>query len=137
MDATGMGGVVQVGLENTDDRAEKAPGEEARPERPIGTLADRRQLTQGGSDSRGEMAELPADFIGDSVRPVRGGQSSRLGGIGGGPQGMSPHMGRGRALPGGSSGGYRCRRSDLASGGVSGRKPEGLSDAELATGEGP
>jgi hypothetical protein len=50
---------------------------------------------------------------------------------------MSPHMGRGCGLPGGSGGGYRCRSSDLTSGGVSGRKPEGLSDAELATGEGP
>jgi hypothetical protein len=132
-----VGGVVQVGLEITDDRAEKAPGEEARPERAIGTLADRRQLTQGGSDSRGETAELPADFIGERVRPVRGGQSGRLGGIGGGTQGMSPHMGRGCGLPGGSGGGYRCRSSDLTSGGVNGRKPEGLSDAELATGEGP
>jgi hypothetical protein len=132
-----VGGVVQVGLEITDDRAEKAPGQEARPERAIGTLADRRQLTQGGSDSRGEMAELPADLIGERVRPVRGGQCSRLGGIGGGTQGMSPHMGCGRGLPGGSGGGYRCRSSDLASGGVSGRKPEGLPDAELPTGEGP
>jgi hypothetical protein len=128
-----VGGVVQIGLEITDDRAEKAPGEEARPKRAIGTLADRRQLTKGGSDSRGETAELPEDFIGERVRPVRGAQSSRLGGIGGGTQGMSPHMGRGGGLPGG----YRCRSSDLTSGSVSGRKPEGLSDAELATGEGP
>ena len=81
-----MRGVVQVGLEIMDDRAEEAPGEEARPERAIGTLADRRQLTQGGSHSRGKTAELPADFNGERVRPVRGGQFGRLRGIGGGTQ---------------------------------------------------
>ncbi len=132
----GLGGVAQVGLEITDDRAEKAPGEEAGPEWAIATLAHRRQLTQGGSHSGGESAELPADFVGECVRPVRGGQASRLGGIGGGTQGMSPHVGRGGGLPGGSSGGDRGRTGDLARGGVSARKPEGRSDAELAAGEG-
>ncbi len=46
-------------------------------------------------------------------------------------------MGRGCGLPGSSGGGYSCRTSDVTSSGVSGRNPEGLSDAELAPGEGP
>lgn len=47
-------------------------------------------------------------------------------------------MGRAHRLPGGSGGGYRCRSSDFTSGSVSGGgKAAGLSDAKLATGEGP
>jgi hypothetical protein len=67
----GVGGVVQVGLEITDDRAEKAPGEEARPEWAIGTLADRRQLTQRGSHRRPSCQRISS-----ATAPGRSGAAS-------------------------------------------------------------
>ena len=63
-------------------------------------LTDRRQLSQGGSGRRGHTAKLPADLLADSLRPVRGGQSSRLGGIRRGTQGVRTHMRDGCRLPG-------------------------------------
>jgi hypothetical protein len=133
----GVVGVRQAGLEITDDRAENARREKARPEGTGRILPDGRQLSQGGSGGRGHTAKLPADLLADSVRPVRGGQSSRLGGIPGGTQSVCAHMRDACGLPGGSGGGHRCGSAHLASGGMSDETAAGLSDAKLATGKGP
>ena len=92
-------GVGQAGLEIADDRAEKARGEQPRPEGTGRILTDGRQLSQGGSGRRGHTAKLPADLLAASLRPVRGGQSSGLGGIRGGTQGVGAHMGMLAACP--------------------------------------
>jgi hypothetical protein len=131
------GQVTQAGLEITDDRAERARAEQARGAEQGGALDDGRQLSQGGFDSQGHVAKLPAGLLGDSARLVWGGQPSRLSGIGSGTQGVSCHMGSAPSLPGGSSGGYGCRNGDLTSGSVSPEgKAAGRPDAKLATGEG-
>lgn len=133
----GVVGVGQAGLEITDDRAEKARREQPRPEGTGRILTDGWQLSQGGSGRRGHTAKLPADLLADSLRPVGGGQSSRLGGIRGGTQGMRAHMGDACGLPGRSGGGHRCGSAHLTSGGMSDETASGLCDAELAAGKGP
>jgi hypothetical protein len=85
-------GVRQVGLNLTDDRAEKASREKPRPEGTGRILTDRRQLSQGGSGRSGHAAKLPANLLPDSIRPVSGGQSSGFGGIRGSTQGMRAHI---------------------------------------------
>ena len=132
-----MVGVRQAGLEITDDRAEKARREKPRPEGTGRILTDGRQLSQGGSGRRGHTAKLPADLLADSLRPVGGGQSSRLGGIRGGTQGVRAHMRDACGLPGRSGGGHRCGSAHLTSGGMSDETAAGLSDAKLATRKGP
>jgi hypothetical protein len=133
----GVVGVRQAGLEITDDRAEKARREKPRPEGTGRILTDGRQLSQGGSGRRGHTAKLPADLLADSLRPVGGGQSSRLGGIRGGTQGVRAHMRDACGLPGRSGGGHRCGSAHLTSGGMSDETAAGLSDAKLATRKGP
>ena len=133
----GMVGVRQAGLEITDDRAEKARREKPRPEGTGRVLTDGRQLSQSGSGRRGHMAKLPADLLTDSLRPVRGGQRSGLGGIRGGTQRVRPHMRDACGLPGGSGGRHRCGSAHLTSRGMSDETAAGLSDAKLATGKGP
>ncbi len=96
-------------------------------------LTDERQLSQGNLDGRGQSAKLPADLLADSLRPVGGGQPSRLGSIRGGTQGVRAHMRDARGLPCRSRGGHRCRSAHLASGSMSDETPAGLSDAKLAT----
>jgi hypothetical protein len=113
-----------------------ARGEKARAEGTGRILPDGRQLSQGGSGRRGHTGKLPADLLADNVRPVRGGQSSRLGGIRGGTQSVCAHMRDACGLPGGSGGGHRCGSAHLASGGMSDETAAGLSDAKLATGKG-
>ena len=130
-------GVRQAGLEITDDRAEKARREKARPEGAGRILPDGRQLSEGGSGRRGHTAKLPAELLADNVRLVRGGQSSRLGGIRGGTQSVCAHMRDACGLPGRSGGGHRCGSAHLTSGGMSDETAAGLSDAKLATGKGP
>ena len=130
-------GVRQAGLEITDDRAEKARREKARPEGAGRILPDGRQLSEGGSGRRGHTAKLPAELLADSVRLVRGGQSSRLGGVRGGTQSVCAHMRDACGLPGRSGGGHRCGGAHLASGGMGDETAAGLSDAKLATGKGP
>jgi hypothetical protein len=132
----GVVGVRKAGLEITDDPAEKARGEQPRPEGTRRILTNGRQLSQGSPGRRGHTAQLPADLLADSLRPVRGGQSSRLGGIRGGTQGVRAHMRDARGLPGRSGGGHRCRSAHLTSGGVSDETAAGLSDAKLATSKG-
>jgi hypothetical protein len=133
----GVVGVRQPGLEITDDRAEKARREQPRPEGTGRILTYRRQLSQGGSGRRGHPAKLPADLLADRPRPVRGGQSSRLGGIPGGTQGVPAHMRDACRLPGRSGGGHRCGTAHLTSGGMSDETAAGLSDAKLATSKRP
>src|SRR5450755_3611818 len=82
-------------------------------------------------------AKLPADLLADSLRAVGGGQSSRLGSIGGGTQGVRTHMRDACGLPGRSGGGHSCGSAHLTSGGMSNETAAGLSDAKLATGKGP
>ena len=74
-------GVGQAGLEIADDRAEKAGREKPGPEGTRRILTNGWQLSEGGSDRRGHMANLPDDLLADSLRPVGGGQSSCLGGV--------------------------------------------------------
>ena len=133
----GVVGVYQAGLEITDDRAEKARREKPRPEGTGRILTDGRQLAQGGSGRRGHTAKLPADLLADRPRPVRGGQSSRLGGVRGGTQGVRAHMRDARGLPGRSGGGHRCGTARLTSRGMSDETAAGLYDAKLATSKGP
>ena len=87
-----MVGVYQVHLEIADDRAEETRCEKPGPEGTGRILTDGRQLPQGGSGRRGHTAELPADLLAYSLRPVGGGQSSRLGGIRGGTEGVHAHL---------------------------------------------
>jgi hypothetical protein len=133
----GVLGVRQADLEITDDPAEKARREKPRPEGTGRVLTDRRQLSQGGSGRRGHVAELPADLLTDSLRPIGGGQSSRLGGIRGSTQSVRAHVRDACGLSGRSGGGHRCGSAHLTSGGMSDETAAGLSDAKLATGKGP
>ena len=133
----GGAGLRQAGLEITDDRAEKARREQPRPERPGRILTNGRQLSQGGPGRRGHTAKLPADLIADSLRPVRGGKSSRLGGIRGGTKGVRAHVRDACGLPGRSRGSHRCGSAHLTRGGMSDEAAAGLSDAKLATSKGP
>ena len=130
-------GLRQVGLEITDDRAEKARREKPGPEGAGGILTDGRQLAQGGSGRRGDMAKLPADLLSDRLRLVRGGQSSRLSGVRGSTECVRAHVRDARGLPGRSGGGYRGRSAHLTSGCVSDESPPGLRDAKLAAGKRP
>jgi DNA invertase Pin-like site-specific DNA recombinase len=84
------------------------------------------------------MTKLPADLLADSVRPIRGGQTSCLGGIRGGTQGVRAHMGNACGLPCGSGGG-RCRGNlHVTSSATTGKSAADLfGDAKLATSEGP
>ena len=82
------------------------------------------------------MAKLPADLLTDGLRPLGGGQSSRLGGIRGGTQRVRAHMRDACGLPGCSCGGHRRGSAHLTSGGMSDETAAGLSDAKLATGKG-
>jgi hypothetical protein len=133
----GVVGIRQARLEITDDRAEKAGREKPRPEGTGRILTDGRQLSQGGSGRRGNTAELPADLLADGLWPIRGRQSSRLGGVRGGAQGVRAHMRDARGLPGRSGGGHRCGTAHVTSSGVSDETAAGLRDAKLATSEGP
>jgi hypothetical protein len=133
----GVGGVRQAGLEITDDRAEKARREKARPEGTGRILTDGRQSSQSSSGRRGHTAKLPEDLLADSLRPDGSGQSSRLGGIRGGTQSVRAHMRDACGLPGRSGGGHRCGSAHLTSGGMSDETAAGLSDAKLATSKGP
>jgi hypothetical protein len=81
------------------------------------------------------MAQLPADLLADSLRPVTGGQSSRLRRICGGTQGMRPHMGDACGLPC-SSGGGRSDVAYLTGGGMSETVADSSCDVELATSKG-
>jgi hypothetical protein len=130
----GVVGVRQAGLEIMDDRAQNARREQPSPEGTGRVLSDGRQLSQGGSGRRGHMAKLPADLVADGLRVVGGGQSSRLGGIRGGTQGVRSHMRDACGLPGRSGGGHRCGSSHLTSGSTADETPADLPcDAQLAT----
>jgi hypothetical protein len=103
----------------------------------VGILADGRQLSQGGSDWRGHMAKLPADLVADRVLPVGSTQTCRLGGIRGGPQGVSSHMRDACGLAGCSGGGRRCRSANLACGAMTDETASDLlRDPKLTAGEG-
>ena len=128
----GVVGVRQGGLELTDDRAERARREKPRPEGTGRVLTDGRQLSQCGSRRRRHTAKLAADLLAHSLRPVGGGQSSRLGGIRGGTQGVRAHVRDACGLPGRSGGGHRCRTADLTCGGMSDEAAAGMADAKLA-----
>ena len=58
----------------------------------MGILADGRQLPQCGACTRGDMVKLPPDLLVDGFGSVRGGQSCRVGRIGGGTEGVRAHM---------------------------------------------
>jgi hypothetical protein len=133
----GVAGVRQAGLENPDDPAEKARGKKPRPERPGRVLTDGRKLSQSSSGRRGHPTKLPPDLLADSLRPVRGGQSSRLGGIRGGTQGVRAHMRDACCLPGRAGSGHRCGSAHLTRGGMSDKTASGLCDAKLATSKRP
>ena len=132
-----MVGVRQTGLEITNDRAEQTGGEKPRPEGTGRILTDGRELTQGGSGFSGHATKLPADLLADCVWRVGGGQSSRLGGVRGGTQGVRAHVGDACGLPSRSGGGHRRGSAHLTSGGMSDKPAAGLTDAELAIREGP
>lgn len=110
-----MVGIRQAGLNLTDDRAEKAGCEKPRPEGTGRILTGQRQLSQGGSGRRGHTVKLPANLLADSLRPVRGGQSSGPGGIRGGAKGVRAHMSDTCGLPC-RSGGRRRGSAHTASG---------------------
>jgi len=84
------------------------------------------------------MTDLPAELLADSFLPARCGQPRRLGGVGGGTQGVSSHVSGGGGLAGGTSGSHGGRLAgDLPGGGVSlaGEAPS-WPDPKLAPGEG-
>lgn len=83
------------------------------------------------------MGKLPADLLADSLRPVRGGQSSRLGGIRGATQGVRAHVRDACGLSGRSGGGHRGGNAHLTSGRMSDETTAGLSDAKLAPSKSP
>jgi hypothetical protein len=130
-------GVRQAGLEITDDRSEKARGEQPWPEGTGLILTDGRQLSQGGSGGRGHVAKLPADLLAHSPWPVRSGQPSRFGGVRGGTQSVRAHMRDARGLPGRSGRGHRCGSAHLTSGGMSDETTASLCDAKFATSKRP
>src|SRR4051794_32060805 len=130
-------GIRQARLQITDDRAENARREKPRAEGTGRILTDGWELSQGGSGRRGNTAKLPADLLADRLRPVRGRQSSRLGGVRGGAQGVRAHMRDARGLPGRAGGGHRCGTAHVTSSGVSDETAAGLRDAKLATSKGP
>lgn len=132
-----MGGVVQVGLEITDDRAEHACGEQARPQRTVTILADGRQLSQGRSHGRGHPRQLPSNLLSNRLRPIWGGQSDRLSGVRGGTQRVRAHMRDACGLPGRSGGGHRCRITDLTSSDTTNEPATDLlRDIKFAAGKG-
>jgi hypothetical protein len=130
-------GVRQAGLEVTDDRAQQPGGEKPSPEGAGLVLPDGWELPQGGADRHGHVGKLPANLRTDGVWPIQGGQTGRLGGIGGGAQGVRAHMWDGCGLSG-CSGGGRCRGiADLASGAPILKTAADLfRDAQLAAGKG-
>jgi len=130
--------VRQVGLKITNDGAELSRGEKPRPERAGRVLTDGRELSQGHSGRCGHMAKLPANLLGDSLRPIRDGKSSCLGGVGGRSQGVRAHMCNGRGLSCRSGGGHGGRTAHLASSALTGEAaPDLLRDVELTAGKGP
>jgi hypothetical protein len=131
-------GIRQAELQITDDRAEQARREKPRPEGAGRVLTDGRQLSQSDSDRRGHLAKLPGDLLADSLRPVGGGQSSRLGGIRGGTQGVRAHMRDACCLTSGSGGGCCCWSLHVTSGATTDEAAADLfGDAKLATSKGP
>jgi hypothetical protein len=133
-----MVGVRQGGLEVTDDGAQKAGCQQPRPERTRGILTDRREQSQGGLGRRGHVIKLPPDLLTDSRRPVVRGQTSRLGGISGGAQGVRAHMGNARGLPRGPGGGRRCGSLHVSSGATSVKPPaDHFGHPQPATSERP
>ena len=66
-----------------------------------------RQLSQGGSDLRGHVVELPANLLVDDLWSVGCSQSSRLGRIRGRAQGVRTHVRNGHRLAGSLGGGHR------------------------------
>jgi hypothetical protein len=133
----GVVGVRQARLDIADDRAEKTRLQQPRPEGTRRILTDGRQLSQGRSSRRGHSAKLPAHLLADSLPPVGSDQSSRLGGIGGGTQGVRAHMRDARGLPGRSGSGHRSGSAHLTSRGMGDETTAGLPDAKLATRKGP
>lgn len=129
--------VRQTLLKVTDDCAEQPRRETPRTERTGSILAHGRQLTQRGSRRPGHPVKLPPDLLAHRLRPVRGGQPGRLRGIGGGSQGMRPHVRNACRLPSRSSRGDRCGQPHLARRRVSHETTASLSNAKLAAGERP
>src|SRR5581483_4395217 len=124
---------LQADLEIADNRAEEARCEKPRPEGTGRILTNGRQLSQGGSGLRGHAAKLPADLLADSLRPVEGCQSSRLGGIGSSTQGVRAHMRSACGLSSCSGRGDCCKSVHVTSRGVSDETAPGLCDTKLAT----
>jgi hypothetical protein len=94
-------------------------------------------LSQSGSDRRGHAVELPADLLFDCARPFGGGQTGRLGGIGGGAQGVRAHVRDGSSLTGRPGGGRGYRSPHITSGAAGDESATDLfGDADLATSEG-
>src|ERR1700760_2406420 len=83
------------------------------------------------------MVELPADLLLDSLRAVRGGQASRLGGIRRRAQRVRAHMGDARRLTGRSRGGHGCTVARLAGGGAGDETTADLpGNAKIPAGKG-
>ena len=72
------GGLVETGLELTDEGAELARREKSGPERARRVPTDRRKRSQGVADLRRRLVELPADLLVDSLRPVRAARPAAL-----------------------------------------------------------
>ena len=128
--------VRQAGLNLADELAEKARREEPRPERSGRILTDGRKPSQGGSDLCGYIAKLPADFLAGRLGSVGSGQSSRFGGIRGGTQSVSAHVGDRRSLPCGPGGGCCRGCTHVTSGATTDEAAADLLGHDVATSKG-
>src|SRR5690348_15808690 len=100
-------------LQIADDRAEHARREQARPQGTGSILSDRWQLVQSSLLGVGHLPKLPADLFARRVWPLWGGETSRLGGIGGGPQGVRAHVSDACRLSCRPRGGHGRRSADV------------------------
>ena len=129
--------VGRAGLELTDDLAEQATGEQPGTQGTGRILADRRQVSQGGSDLRGHLGELPADLLVDGLWPVGCSQSGRLGRIRGRTKSMSPHVRDGRRLAGSLGGGHRGGSRHGTGSATDKAAADPVSDVQLPASERP
>lgn len=128
----------QAGLEVADDRAQEPRCEKTRSEGTGCVLPNGREQTQGLPRRRGNMTKLPGDLVSHSPWPIAGGQANRLGGVGGGAQGVGAHVWDRRGLTSRSRGGRRGGRAHLAGRAtIDEAAPYRFRDVKLATSERP
>lgn len=128
-------GVFQAGLELANHLAEQPRREEPGPERTGRARADRRQLSQRRFHGRGHASQLPADLVGDGLRPIGLRECDRFGGVRGRTQRVRAHV-RNRCGLRRRSDGRGCVWAQISSG-ASRNEPAAnlLGDIELAARE--